>query len=264
MDQSDEPDAALAERAAQDPSLRVINDEGRGVTRARNIGCRSVSTDWVVFLDDDCHLAPEFAEELELAVQRHPEAAVVSGFVGLAGELPSDDYLPVTPSDIREEQLVNGRWNMPWTIGFSVCMAVRRETVWEVGGWDERIGPGRPEFPASEDMDFNYRFLRGGGTAYVTPRLRAFHEQWRSSAELPPLYEQYMIGWSAFALKHLRTGDIRGGLWLWGWSLVDIARNFGSAVKRRSGLRMRITGHKVRGLVTGTIRGARMDWRATS
>ena len=28
-------------------------------------------------------------------------------------------------------------------------------------------------------MDFNYRFLRSGGTAFVTPRPRVLHDQWR-------------------------------------------------------------------------------------
>lgn len=260
VDQSDVLDTVLHQRALEDPHLEVVADDGRGVTRARNIGWRRVGSEWVVFLDDDCHPAPDFIDELVQAMARHPEASFISGHVEAGGELPSDDYMPVTPSDIREERVISGRWNLPWKIGFSLCMAVRRDTVEAIGSWDERFGPGRPDFPASDDMDFNYRFLRSGGVAYVTPRLRASHDQWRSPDELGPLFEGYMAAWSGFALKHLRTGDVLGGLWLWSWSLVDIARNLASAAKRRSSLRLRITGHKLRGLVAGTVRGIRTRW----
>lgn len=260
VDQSDATDAQLEARAREDPLFDLVADEGRGVTRARNIGWRKADTEWVVFLDDDCHPDPDFVEELHAAIERHPEASFVSGHVAAGGEMPSDDYLPVTPSDIREERLISGRWNLPWKIGFSLAMAVRRETVEAIGAWDERLGPGRPDFPASDDMDFNYRFLRAGGVAYVTPRLRATHDQWRTPEELGPLYEGYMAAWTGFALKHLRTGDVLGGLWLWAWGPVDIARNLGSAIKRRSALRLRITWHKVRGLAAGTVRGLRARW----
>ena len=262
VDQSDSPDASLERRADEDALLTVIPDTGRGATRARNLGCRAVESEWVVFLDDDCRPEPDWATEFDRAVREHPEAALFSGHVTAGGEFPSDDYLPVAWSEVNEERVVKGRWHLPWRIGFSLCQAVRRHVVWDIGGWDERFGPGTSPFPSADDMDFNYRFLRGGHVACVTPRLRAVHEQWRTNEQLGPLWEGYMRAWTGFALKHLRTGDIPGGLWLWSWGLVDIAGNLASAAKRRSSLRLRITGHKIRGLVVGTARGLRTDWGA--
>jgi len=264
VDQSDVPDASLERRADEDPLLTVIRDAGRGATRARNIGCRAVESEWVVFLDDDCRPEPNWATEFDRAVQECPEASLISGHVAAGGEFPSDDYLPVAWSEVDKARIVKGRWNLPWRIGFSLCQAVRRSVVWEIGGWDELLGPGTPDFPSADDMDFNYRFLRGGNVAYVTPNLRAVHEQWRSDAELGPLWEGYMRGWIGFSVKHLRTGDLLGGLWLWSWGLVDIAGNLASALKRRSPLRFRITGHKIRGLAVATARALRTDWSASA
>jgi len=264
VDQSEAPDRRLERRADADPLLTVIRDTGRGATRARNIGCRAAESEWVVFLDDDCRPQPDWVAQLDQAVERRPEASLISGHVEAGGELPSDDYLPVAWSEVDEENIVSGRWNLPWRIGFSLCQAVRRGVVWEIGGWDELLGPGTADFPSADDMDFNYRFLRGGNVAYVTPRLRAVHEQWRSDAELGPLWEGYMRGWIGFAVKHLRTGDVIGGLWLWSWGLVDTAGNLASALKRRSTLRLRITGHKARGLVVATVRALRTDWSASA
>ncbi len=260
VDQSSTVDERLAERATDDPSLTVIRDAGRGLSRARNIGTRSIDSDWVAIVDDDCIVEPDWMANLHEAIEAHPEASFVSGHVGF-GELPSPDYLPVTPSVIEQEQILSGRWTFPWKIGLGVCMAVRLDAVNRVGRWDERLGPGVPLFPAADDMDFNYRFLRDGGIAFVTPALRATHEQWRSVRELGPLFEGYMVAWTGFALKHVRTGDVRGGAWLWLWGLVDIARNLASAMRRRSRLRLAISWRKLRGLVVGTVRGVRADWR---
>ena len=139
-------------------------------------------------------------------------------------------------------------------------MAIRRDRIEVLGGWDERLGAGTRPFPASEDMDFNYRLLRQGDRAFITTAVRASHQQWRSPAELPALFEGYMAGWAGFAMKHLRQGDVRGGLWLWSLSLRDIARSAGGALRRRSALRLRVLVAKVRGLLSGTARGLLMRW----
>jgi len=122
------------------------------------------------------------------------------------------------------------------------------------------LGAGPTLFPSAEDMDFNYRLLRAGGVAFVTPRVRARHEQWRAPHELGQHLGGYMEGWSGFAMKHLRSGDLLGGLWLWHWGLRDTARMFGSAAKRRSLLRLRIAAYKAAGLARGTWRGAWRSW----
>ena len=61
VDQSDEPDEALARRESGSDRLSVIRDAGRGLSRARNLGWRALDTEWTVFVDDDCLLAPDWA-----------------------------------------------------------------------------------------------------------------------------------------------------------------------------------------------------------
>lgn len=257
IDQSSEPNPLLRARADADATFRVIHDPGRGLSRARNIGWRSTSSPWLAILDDDCIPDPDWGEQIDHAIAAHPEASLVSGYVG-TGPLPSADYLPATPSLIDREATIGGRRTLPWRIGLGVCLIIRRDALAAIGGWDERLGTGA-EFPASDDMDFNYRFLKSGRIAFVTPAIRATHHQWRSPEELVTLYENYMVGWTGFAMKQLKSGDA-WGLVLWTWSFVDLARNIGSAAKRRSGLRMRISLRKLRGLVAGTARGLRTRW----
>lgn len=260
VDHSRTVDQRLERRAAADPDLRVIRDEGgSGLSRARNLAWPEIATGWVVLLDDDCSLEPGWAEALDAVWLAHPQADLVVG--NLEGHAPDgQDYLLVTTFPVEQERLRTGRWTQPADIGFTACCAIRRSTIERLGGWDERLGAGAPDFPASEDMDFNYRFLKSGGIALATPLVRVHHHQWRAGTDLGPHFRGYMQGWSGFAMKHLRSGDMAGGSWLWALGAADVARMLASALRRRSRLRLRVAVGKLQGLVLGTLKGLVYPW----
>jgi len=258
VDQSTAADPDLERRSADDPLLEVVRDPGHGLSRARNVALRLLDSEWVAFVDDDCLPEPDWAERLGEALSAHPSAALVAGDV--AGSGLDGDYVAASVMRVDRERIRRGRFTHPGLVAFGVCFAVRRSVAEELGGFDERLGPGAPEFPAADDMDFNYRLLRSGAVAYQTPRLRVHHEQWRSPAELPGLYRGYLRAWSGFAAKQIRGGDWLGGLWLWAIGLVDALDMLASALGRRSRTRLRIALAKLRGLAEGTIRGLGRSW----
>jgi GT2 family glycosyltransferase len=259
VDQSDERDAALEARGERQPRLRVIRDEGRGLSRARNVAWRATSEEWLVFVDDDCIVGPGWAAALAKELRAHPEAEMVTGHVGPRGGRSGDD-LHVTVFPVSSAGWRRGRWTLPGALGFGVCFAVQRRAIERLGGWDERLGPGVPDFPAADDMDFNYRLLRAGGAAWLTPAARAEHDQWRRPEDLPALYRGYVAAWSGFAVKTLRTGDRLGGAWLWLFGVVDVIHELKTAVEQRSRLRLRLTGAKLAGLASGTRRALERSW----
>ena len=259
VDQSTRPDAALARRAVADPRLTVVPDAGRGLSRSRNLAWRAAETEWVAFVDDDCLLAPDWIEELHRAITAHPEVDFVTGHVGTGPE-PSGDHVAAAARPVGTEQVVSGRWVAPARLGFGVCMVLRRSVVAALDGWDERFGAGVPEFPAGEDVDFNYRFLRGGGIGLATPRLQAVHDQWRTGDETVRLYRGYAVAGAAFPVKHLRTGDPLGGAWLWLSHSAEVVRLMLSAVRHRSRLRARIATAQIAGAAEGTARALARRW----
>jgi GT2 family glycosyltransferase len=249
VDQSDSANAEVEQRVAGSERLHVIRDDGRGTARARNLGWRSVGSTWVAFLDDDTPPAPDWAESLRAELVAHPEVDMVSGPV--AAERSEDDGLPALGGfAVEEPQVLAGRYVRPWRVAGGIC-TVRRATVERIGGWDERLGPGAPEFLACEDMDFNYRLTRAGGRVYLTPRVRVSHDQWRTGDEVLDLYAAYNRAWGGVVMKHLKTGDPVGAARLAAGRLRGIWRI------RRSGQLARA---ELGGFLRGTARGLRHSW----
>jgi glycosyltransferase involved in cell wall biosynthesis len=239
--------------------LRVLVDAGRGLSRARNRALRETDADWLAFVDDDCRVRPGWGAALRAEIRAHPEAAMVVPRVE-AGQLPPGDYLEVTTFPVARAGLRRGRRLHPARLGYGVCSAVRRDVALALGGWDERLGPGAAHFPAADDMDFNFRFLRAGHAAWVTPAAVAVHDQWRSAAELAPLHRGYLAAWSAFAAKTLRTGDVRGGLRLLAIGVIDALDAARDALVAPSALTRRLAAAKLAGLFEGTARGLARRW----
>jgi glycosyltransferase involved in cell wall biosynthesis len=257
VDQSDETDIGLMARAAIDSRLTVIQDSGRGLSRSRNIGWRAMDTEWIAYFDDDCSALEGWATAFAQAVREHPEASFIVGNVEGTNSAPG--RINVSIFHVERERVISGRWVRPREIGFGVNFAVRRSAIEELDGWDERLGVGT-SIPAGEDLDFNYRLLRSGKTAFVTPEIRSWHRQWREEKDVAPLLGDYMVGKCAFAIKHLRTGDILGGLLNWIGGVNFILYGLKCAVRERSMLRVRICAHQTWGLVIGTRKAMTQTW----
>jgi GT2 family glycosyltransferase len=252
VDQSAEPLAAGR-------GVRVIPDDGRGLSRARNLALGATSAAWIAFVDDDCRPDPGWAAALREEIAAHPEAAMVCPRVD-PGPLPGGDYLEVTTFPVERAGLRRGRRLHPARLGFGVCCVVRRDVALALGGWDERLGPGVAAFPAADDMDFNFRLLRAGHAAWVTPRPRAVHDQWRRADELPALHRGYLAAWCGFAAKTLRTEDALAGVRLLAIGLVDVADAARDAVRAPTRLHRRLAAAKAAGFVAGTLRGLIRRW----
>lgn len=249
----------LAELAARRDGVRVVRNEVRGLSVARNTGWRAACADWVVYVDDDVLPDPGWATAMAVAIAAHPGAEIVSCDVRGPANIRAEG-LVVSEHRVDRAAVYGGRWTKPWLIGLTSCLAVKRTALERLGGFDERLGPGRPDFPSAEDMDLNYRFLRDGGTAYASPVPTATHEQWRPVEDLTGHFRGYMAGWTGFATKHIRQGDLIGGAWLWGLGVIDFARMLASALRRRSRLRLCVALAKGRGLVRGTVAGLGRRW----
>jgi glycosyltransferase involved in cell wall biosynthesis len=159
--------------AGRDPRIRVVSTTGIGVSRARNLGLTSSGAPWVLFLDADDWVAPEFFEELGAALEASPQASaaycgsarVVTGDARHAefGELPGERM--VYRPELGEDPFAFFTDSCPVAIH---SILVRRDAIEAAGRFD-------PSLRTSEDWDLWLRIARDGARFVGVPRLMAFY-----------------------------------------------------------------------------------------
>ncbi len=204
------------------PTIAYVPEPRPGLSTARNAALPHTTGEIVAFTDDDATVHAEWLGRLAAAFDRR-EVEAVTGLV-LPAELD-------TPAQVAFERVVGGfnggyrsftfgpdffaemrRYGVPvWRLGAGANMAVRRETLLELGGFDERLGAGAAG--CSEDSEFWYRVLARGGECRYEPAAVVFHHHRRDTIGLETQAYQYMRGhvaalWVQFA-RHGHWGNVR-------------------------------------------------------
>lgn len=133
------------------PDVRLIRQENRGLSRARNRGLAECHGDYVVFLDSDDRLLPNALRSGVEALSERPGCAFVWGFlrfIDAAGRPLPDVVCPGFTSEARYDQLLRAN-----IIGPPVVVMFRRTVLQAVNGFD----PGQP---FSEDYEMYLRLVR--------------------------------------------------------------------------------------------------------
>jgi GT2 family glycosyltransferase len=258
VDQSDPPDRALAERVSASPRLHLVADDGAGLARARNLGWRHLAAHWIAFLDDDTPPERDWAARLRGELEARGELDMVSGPVTVDGA-HDGDYPTLGGFAVKEPHILAGRWIRPWRVAGGIA-TVKRSTIERLGGWDERFGAGTADFPGSEDMDFNYRLTRSGGTVLLTPHVRVAHDQWRTTEQAVAVYAKYNRAWGGLVVKLLKTGDPLGAALFTAGRLRGIWKVARAALADRSSARLALARAELRGFLQGAATGLRRSW----
>lgn len=141
------------------PEVRLIRQENRGLSAARNAGFRASGGAYVLFLDADDWLRPSAVEVGVRILTRAPDASFAAG--GHQVTEPDGETLGQTFAPRQGERpyadLLRGNH-----IGMHAAVLYRREALEAIGGFDEAL-------PACEDYDL---YLRLSARFPV-----AFHDQ---------------------------------------------------------------------------------------
>jgi GT2 family glycosyltransferase len=86
-------------------------------------------------------------------------------------------------------------------------MAVRRDAVLALGGFDEQLGPGAP-LRSGEDRDLAARALTAGWRVYQTPDAMVVHHGFRTWAEGRELTRRDWYGIGAAYAKQVKAGHL--------------------------------------------------------
>lgn len=225
---SQDPTAYLNAAAAQ--SARLVRVDVPGVNRARNAGWASGTAPLVLFTDDDVEVEAGWADAYVAAFTAHPEAGFLTGWLGVFADEQAAD---VATTEDDTERILDRRTR--GVLGHGASMAVRRDALVRVGGWDEALGAGG-RFRSSPELDLFDRLLADDWVGRFVPTARARHRQWRSDSELLRLHFRYAMGAGARMAKLARTDRARLQLvarenW-WAWGLRDLGRCVRTRYKR--------------------------------
>jgi GT2 family glycosyltransferase len=205
IDQSAYPHSDLAEMGEiRGCRVRYVHSASAGLSRARNIALREASRDVVVMIDDDMFVEEGWLASLLDALPAG-SGGVATGRVLAAPDEGRGGTVPSAALVTRETPAVY-RGLQPLDIVPGANVALRRDFVLGLGGYDERLGAGT-RFMAADDNDLGHRLLLAGGEVRHVPAAVVLHRAWRSEGELVRLRWGYGRGKGAFYAKHAGLRD---------------------------------------------------------
>jgi glycosyltransferase involved in cell wall biosynthesis len=220
VDQSDGTATEEALAKIDDPRLQYVRTPTRGVTIARNIAIELSKGSIIACTDDDCRVAPDWAASIAAIFASDPEIGVICGRVRVPEELQQAGYTLGFEPQVREWKGRYPSLDNDW--GITANMAIRRDVLARVGGFDPMLGAGAP-LRSGGEPDFIYRVLRAGLKVVNAREVVVDHLGVRApGAEAQKLILGYAAGTAAGIYKHVRLGDtVAVGVYLgFLWSTV--------------------------------------------
>jgi len=253
VDQSDDPHPDLARReSARGCRLRYLWKRDAGISRARNTGIAAARQPILAFTDDDMFAPATWFGSLIHALREAGPRSVVTGQVRPEAAREQERFVPST---IADEAPAAYAGRIGRDVLFTGNMALYRSAFDEVGGFDERLGPGT-HFSAAEDNDLGFRLLDRGFRIVYAPQAMLYHRAWRSADDYLRLRWRYGRGQGAYYAKHLSLHD-RHMLWRLAASVKGHSMQCIWCLRRR---RREAYGHAV--YVAGLLSGA-VQWLLT-
>ena len=168
------PDGSADFAAAEFPAVTVVRlPENRGPNPARNEALRRSSGDYVLVMDNDIVLAPDYISKLADVFELDSSAGAVTGQIRLHHEPDTIQYNGTFIHFAGEVMLNRRESDKPLRVGCVSAGAVllAKARALRVGGFDEDF------FIGWEDGDFTFRLSLAGYPCYAVSKAVCFHIQ---------------------------------------------------------------------------------------
>jgi hypothetical protein len=191
---ADEPVLASLRENRPPATLEIFVAEGTHPARQRNAALERARGDIIVFLDNDCTLAPLFWTELDAAFAR-PEVEIVGGPVLLRQQaVPLEAMFhallthPLVVGPVSARYAARGEFRAATQTELILCnMAARRSLFTRIGPLSTRLYP-------NEENEWLERAEVAGAGIYYAPRLQVFRPQRGTWGQLFKMLLRYGSG----------------------------------------------------------------------
>jgi glycosyltransferase involved in cell wall biosynthesis len=174
-----------------------------GLARARNAGIAAASGDVLAFTDDDCYPQTDYLKTLVDIFSTYQP-----GFVGGRVLQHNPDHARVTLREYPNPLTIEARSCLRPGRIHGANMAVLRDVVHAIGGFDPHLGAGTPCI-AGEDTEFLARALWAGWSGRYDPALVVSHDHGRLPAEAARMRRGYHFGCGAYFMSCVLRADAR-------------------------------------------------------
>jgi glycosyltransferase involved in cell wall biosynthesis len=204
LDQSDDnlTEVALAP-FRQDARVRYIRLTTKGHGVSLNYGLLEAKGDIVACTDDDCEVDLEWPSHHVHIMTDFPRVAVTFGNVLPVEHDARSGFIP--SYFVRRDRLIPTIWQKPSARGIGANLAVRRNVVLAMGGFDPECGPGG-KFHSAGDGDIALRALLAGHHVYEVEGSVVLHYGFRNWEQGRALTCNAWTGIGAAFAKPLKCG----------------------------------------------------------
>ncbi len=189
-------DAIQEFRAQSALDVRMVREDRKGLSFARNRGIEQSSGDIISFTDDDCYVAPDWLDRIAMAFQDQ-ELGFVGGRVLLFD--PEDAPITIQLSETRKTYRP-GRYVIAGEI-HGANMSFRRKVFDKIDGFDTRLGAGQKLCP--EDSDALNRAAAAGFSGLYDPGVVVSHHHGRRGNVADAMDKIYARGRGVLMMKIL-------------------------------------------------------------
>ncbi len=189
--------------AASDARVRMLDNPGRIVSSALNLGIRGSSGEVIVRVDGHTRVAPDFIRANLDLLREHAEAWSVGGPIAHRGKTTfARGVAAAMSSRLGIGGAAHRREDYEGYAEGAVFPAFRRDVFARVGMFDEAL-------VRNQDDEFNFRITSSGGSIYISPRVKHEYFVRETPSGLARQYMQYAYWKVAVFRKHRRVFSVR-------------------------------------------------------
>ena len=178
--------------------LKYFHEKGLGASESRNLGCEKAKGDFLVFIDSDCVVPPDYFNKVQAFLKQHPEIDAYGG-----PDAADESFSPfqkavnyamtsmLTTGGIRGKKKHVGKFQLR---GFN--MGIKREAFFNVGGYSG--------MQVAEDIDLSMRLLKAGYKTALIDEAFVYH---RRKSSFYRFFRQLFFHGKGRIDLHLKHGD---------------------------------------------------------